>query len=57
MTPARNDRTPNTPRKESSSREKALQDPGLKDYVRAHTTLPMDVALAGQGPRLTLHGG
>ncbi|KAI3326858.1 hypothetical protein HD806DRAFT_488388 [Xylariaceae sp. AK1471] len=32
MAPARHDRTPNTPRKESSSREKALQDPGLKDY-------------------------
>lgn len=33
---ARHDRTPNTPRKESNGREKALQDPGLKDYVRAH---------------------
>ncbi|TGJ82878.1 hypothetical protein E0Z10_g5874 [Xylaria hypoxylon] len=29
---ARHDRTPNTPRKESNGREKALQDPGLKDY-------------------------
>ncbi|KAI8633588.1 hypothetical protein F5Y19DRAFT_461944 [Xylariaceae sp. FL1651] len=29
---ARHDRPPNTPRKESNSREKALQDPGLKDY-------------------------
>ncbi|KAI0528316.1 hypothetical protein F5B22DRAFT_31023 [Xylaria bambusicola] len=29
---ARHDRTPNTPRKESNGRERALQDPGLKDY-------------------------
>ncbi|KAI1778621.1 cell division control protein [Hypoxylon cercidicola] len=29
---ARHDRTPNTPRKESSGREKAVQDPGLRDY-------------------------
>ncbi|KAI0096129.1 hypothetical protein GGR51DRAFT_567474 [Nemania sp. FL0031] len=29
---ARHDRTPNTPRKESNGREKALQDPGLRDY-------------------------
>ncbi|CAJ2502460.1 Uu.00g098540.m01.CDS01 [Anthostomella pinea] len=29
---SRHERTPNTPRKESSGREKALQDPGLKDY-------------------------
>ncbi|KAI1452835.1 cell division control protein [Annulohypoxylon moriforme] len=29
---ARHDRTPNTPRKESAGREKALQDPGLRDY-------------------------
>ncbi|KAI1205165.1 cell division control protein [Annulohypoxylon truncatum] len=29
---ARHDRTPNTPRKESGGREKALQDPGLRDY-------------------------
>ncbi|KAH9906978.1 cell division control protein [Xylariomycetidae sp. FL2044] len=29
---ARHERTPGTPRKESSGREKALQDPGLKDY-------------------------
>ncbi|KAI1434316.1 hypothetical protein GGR50DRAFT_663380 [Xylaria sp. CBS 124048] len=31
-TPARHDRTPNTPRKETNGREKALQDPGLRDY-------------------------
>lgn len=31
---ARHERTPGTPKKESSSgRERALQDPGLKDYV------------------------
>ncbi|KAI2630048.1 hypothetical protein GGS21DRAFT_525246 [Xylaria nigripes] len=30
--PSRHDRTPNTPRKESNGREKALQDPGLRDY-------------------------
>ncbi|KAI0472804.1 cell division control protein [Xylariaceae sp. FL0804] len=29
---ARRERTPNTPRKESSGRERALQDPGLRDY-------------------------
>ncbi|KAI1394306.1 cell division control protein [Hypoxylon trugodes] len=29
---ARHDRTPNTPRKENGGREKALQDPGLRDY-------------------------
>ncbi|KAI1105298.1 cell division control protein [Jackrogersella minutella] len=29
---ARHDRTPNTPRRESSARDKALQDPGLRDY-------------------------
>ncbi|KAK6073529.1 hypothetical protein SCUP515_06864 [Seiridium cupressi] len=29
---ARHERTPGTPRKESSGRERALQDPGLKDY-------------------------
>ncbi|KAI1817338.1 hypothetical protein GGS20DRAFT_574838 [Poronia punctata] len=28
----RNDRTPNTPAKESGGRERALQDPGLRDY-------------------------
>ncbi|KAI1274566.1 hypothetical protein F5Y07DRAFT_372767 [Xylaria sp. FL0933] len=32
MAAARHDRTPNTPRKESNGRERALQDPGLKDY-------------------------
>ncbi|KAI0408822.1 hypothetical protein F4802DRAFT_604621 [Xylaria palmicola] len=30
--PPRHDRTPNTPRKETNGRERALQDPGLKDY-------------------------
>ncbi|KAI1820179.1 hypothetical protein F4861DRAFT_524046 [Xylaria intraflava] len=30
--PTRHDRTPNTPRKETNGREKALQDPGLRDY-------------------------
>ncbi|KAI1344729.1 cell division control protein [Xylariaceae sp. FL0016] len=30
--PSRHERTPNTPRKESNGRERALQDPGLKDY-------------------------
>ncbi|KAI0134230.1 cell division control protein [Xylariales sp. AK1849] len=29
---ARHERAPGTPRKESSGREKAVQDPGLKDY-------------------------
>ncbi|KAI1466161.1 cell division control protein [Daldinia caldariorum] len=29
---SRHDRTPNTPRKEASRREAALQDPGLRDY-------------------------
>ncbi|KAI1875210.1 hypothetical protein JX265_004268 [Neoarthrinium moseri] len=29
---ARHDRTPGTPRKESNARERAVQDPGLKDY-------------------------
>ncbi|KAH8671203.1 cell division control protein [Xylariales sp. PMI_506] len=29
---SRHDRTPSTPRKESAGRERALQDPGLKDY-------------------------
>ncbi|KAI6084625.1 cell division control protein [Hypoxylon rubiginosum] len=29
---ARHDRTPNTPKKEGSGREKAVQDPGLRDY-------------------------
>ncbi|KAJ1326312.1 cell division control protein CDC15 [Microdochium nivale] len=31
-TTPRHERTPNTPRKESNGREKALQDPGLRDY-------------------------
>ncbi|KAI0179538.1 cell division control protein [Hypoxylon sp. FL1284] len=29
---ARHDRTPNTPRREGGGRERALQDPGLRDY-------------------------
>jgi len=29
----RHERTPNTPRKESNGRERAVQDPGLRDYV------------------------
>ncbi|KAI0012618.1 cell division control protein [Xylariaceae sp. FL0662B] len=29
---ARHDRTPNTPRRENNGRERALQDPGLRDY-------------------------
>ncbi|KAI2627271.1 cell division control protein [Hypomontagnella submonticulosa] len=29
---ARHERTPNTPRKENSGRDRALQDPGLRDY-------------------------
>ncbi|KAL7623116.1 Protein kinase of the Mitotic Exit Network [Parahypoxylon ruwenzoriense] len=29
---ARHERTPNTPRKENGGRDKALQDPGLRDY-------------------------
>ncbi|KAI2625664.1 cell division control protein [Hypoxylon sp. NC1633] len=32
MVAARQERTPNTPRKEGSGRERALQDPGLRDY-------------------------
>jgi hypothetical protein len=47
---ARHDRTPNTPRKESNGREKALQDPGLKDYVRA------DARVVWQELRLTRPG-
>lgn len=31
----RHERTPATPRKEGSGRERAMQDPGLKDYVGA----------------------
>lgn len=37
---ARHDRTPNTPKKESGGREKAVQDPGLRDYVRVSFAFP-----------------
>lgn len=38
---SRHDRTPNTPRKNSSGRDKAVQDPGLRDYV-CQSLLRMD---------------